>query len=184
MANEPANNNHKKWILVGVLGVVLVGVLGWQFLPSRYAAPSKKRDEDSAKVDAEKPSRHLPRRFPAKGMSLTKTAVVTPKSWPEIPLAKAVAHDPFAPESLPETAESAAASGSDIKAAAAHERTALLAGTLEALRERGVNMVLYTANGPVATIGDRMIKVGDTVGDYRVAEIDADGVVLEPAPPK
>jgi hypothetical protein len=117
-------------------------------------------------------------------MPLTKSADVTPRKWPEASLAKAIAHDPFAPESLPATAENAAASGTDIEAAAAAERAALLAGTLEALRERGVSVVLHTANGPVATIGDRMIKVGDTVGDYRVAEIDADGVVLEPAPPK
>lgn len=183
MANEPANN-QKKWLLVGVLGVVLVGVVGWQLLPSRSAETPTKPDENSALADGEKSSPRLPRRFPAKGAPLTKTAGVTPKTWPEASLAKAIAHDPFAPESLPDTAENAAASGGDIEAAAAAEREALLAGTLEALRERGVSVVLHTANGPVATIGDRMIKVGDTVGDYRVAEIDADGVVLEPAPPK
>lgn len=183
MQTAPANN-RAKWMLVGVLGVVLVGVVVWQLLPSGDATAVNESRGAAPNVEGEAPADRLPRRFPAKGVSLTASPTTIATQWPTIPLAKIVAHDPFAPETLPGVAAGAAASESDAELAAQQERAAQLAETLEALRERGVNLVLHTADGPVATIGDRMIKVGDKVGDYRVTEIDADGVVLEPAPPK
>lgn len=44
-----------------------------------------------------------------------------------------------------------------------------------------VSLVLSTPTGLVAVIGDRMVRVGDELDEYcRVAEIRADGIVIEP----
>jgi hypothetical protein len=185
MASDQAssNRNTAKWCLVAVLGVVLMGVVAWQILGTGGKPPSSGAI-DSASEKAERTSRRAPRKFPAKSLPLTPTAT-TPMKWPTIALSQAIKHDPFAPEIPPGTVASLQGAASDEVAQAVEaERAALLAETLQALRERGVAMVLHTADGPVATIGDRMIKVGDKVGDYQVTEIDADGVVLEPTPPK
>jgi hypothetical protein len=183
MQNDPAKSNRAKWMLVAVLGVVFTSVVAWRLLPTE-SAKSENTAASEARGDEEESAREFPRRLPAKGISLTATTKHIETKWPTIPLTKIVAHDPFAPESLPGVATVVAASGNEAELAAAQERAALLAGTLDALRERGVSVVLHTSKGPVATIGDRMIKVGDKVGDYHVAEIDADGVVLEAAAPK
>jgi hypothetical protein len=179
----PAKNNRGKWILVGVLGVVLAAVVVWQLLSLVKSSKGDAQPEAAARDEEDRPQ-GTGRTLKPQGAALAPAGQRQPTQWPSIPLAKVIAYDPFAPEGVTKTASGDAASISDLELAAEQERAAQLAETLEALRERGVNMVLHTSSGPVATIGDRMIKVGDKVGDYRVAEIDADGVVLEPAPPK
>jgi hypothetical protein len=177
-----AQRNAAKWALAGALALVLVAVVAWQFAGS--GAANQPDAAASSSESADRPGRRLPRRFPAKGFSLTASAHA-PTKWPTIPLAKAMAHDPFAPEALPaDVAAASAAAGDELAQAEQAQHAAMLAETLDAMRQRGVTMVLHTADGPVATIGDRTIKVGDMVGEYRVTEIDADGVVLEPTPPK
>ncbi len=185
MAGDQANSqrNIVKWCLVGVLGVVLMSVVGWKIFSAGGKPPAKDKSTKAAQR-TERATRHAPRKFPAKNLPVT-AAPTTPLKWPTISLAQAVAHDPFAPEVSPGTTTTASDALTDeVSRALEAQRAATLAETLQALRERGVTMVLHTADGPVATIGDRTIKVGDKVGDYRVTEIDSHGVVLEPSGPK
>ena len=60
-------------------------------------------------------------------------------------------------------------------------RAARLQETLGMLRSHGVSMIFDKGRGPVATVGDRMLQIGDVIGGFRVVDISLqEGVVLEP----
>jgi hypothetical protein len=51
------------------------------------------------------------------------------------------------------------------------------------LREKGVRAVIGSSrHGNAAVIGAETVRVGDVLAGFRVVEVEADGVVLEPFP--
>lgn len=176
MSRNNAKYQTAKWLLAGALALVLVGVLIWQFSgigrTDATAADGPARESESPTTATSNTRSSEP--------PLVATTVVVPTQWPQLELAQIVAHDPFA-GNAPSGAAGAAA---DFDSTAELQRQQELADSLEVLRQRGVTMVLQTATGPVAAIGERTVSVGDKLGGYRVAEIDAHGIVLEPSPPK
>ena len=48
------------------------------------------------------------------------------------------------------------------------------------LRRAGVAMILVSSTGQMAKIGDQTVQVGDEIDGFRVMEITAEGVVLQP----
>ncbi|MEN0109446.1 MAG: hypothetical protein AAF805_01870 [Planctomycetota bacterium] len=95
---------------------------------------------------------------------------------PQISLAEATRHDPFsalawAPARDRERIASSVASPDEV------------AQRFEALKQTGVAMLLVSDGGRAARIGDRTLRPGDEIEGFRVVEIDAGGVVFEPAPP-
>jgi len=185
-----------KAALIGVLAVALVGVM--------YVQYGGSNDADSAALADESPR---PWRMPraenpevAASMSdeqWAKTegesvlaAAFDPSRWRAPELATVVAYDPFAlPESFPRPPEAALdprlvvqdAGGSAASADAAQlaETIEALRMELEALQQRGVQVIVSGRDRYVAMIGDRMVHVGDEINGFTVTAIDSQGVRVE-----
>ncbi|MGL4514580.1 MAG: hypothetical protein ACRCT8_15940 [Lacipirellulaceae bacterium] len=106
-----------------------------------------------------------------------------------ITLAKASRHDPFG---LPEWSPEAILRRKETLAQEVEESGGVLAGgdsvetidpklRLEELKSSGVGMILVSASGRSATIGDRTVREGDEIDGFRVVEITATAVMLTPA---
>lgn len=104
----------------------------------------------------------------------TKTVVA---DWPKLPLADAIKNDPFAKPGWAilrkEPQMVAKAEAGD----AANE-----AVTREELLQQGTKLIVISGERKVATIGDREVTIGDTLGEYKVLDITSRGVVLSDVP--
>ena len=156
----------RQMVLIGVLGVILIGVIAYEFLPSSAESVTL-----------------TPRRSVASGTSVaasgTVPATLAPE-WPSISVETVVSHNPFrldarwlAPpveEVLPEAADtdphpSEPLAAKPVLSPVVHER---------------VSWVLLQKGHEMAGLGDRTVRVGDIVSGYRVSAITADGIVLVP----
>lgn len=125
------------------------------------------------------------------------------RSLASLPLAHILEHDPFQmPDSMlpaPVNSKTAAAvspqeefltdateTPTESRSAAAREvDESSREQQLSALRQRKVNLILHDARGPVAMIGKKLVRVGDTLEDnVRVVAIDQQGIVLELVSPQ
>jgi hypothetical protein len=159
-----------KLVLVGVLGVIFLGVIASQFLGGDAA-------DLAASAAPRVPARRLPRHIapqPTGEAPPAQAAVARP--WPVISLAQALAHDPFAQPaislesdpSIPSVSQEAASAAGQDERRAALER-------LQALRAAAIAI---TPNGPVATVGTDVWRVGDRIEGFRVTNIDLMGITL------
>jgi hypothetical protein len=181
-----------KAVLIGVLAVVLVSVLFVQY--GKYAGGS---ESEVGPVASRVPSRKLPRSATtapaetnAETEDDTRTALLEfdQAKWKPPELSKVIAYDPFArPAGFPKPP----APGLNIveeTGASAEEKSKQLADALAELRmqldelkERGVHVIVGQKGQYVAMIGDRVIHVGDEIGNgFTVTEIDPkDGVIVD-----
>lgn len=109
--------------------------------------------------------------------TVTPTPKIEPGSVappPTTALEAALRHDPLA---RPDWAPGGRRSGDG----AAPGDPDLLAERFDALRRRGVAMVLTSHGGHAAQIGESTLRVGDAVDGFEVVSISDDGVVLRPA---
>ncbi len=173
----------RQWATIGLLAVVLVGVLWWQFGASEPGP-------GDAKAGPAAPSPASPvSTFPAglKGAATGQSSGTAPSPpWPTIPLAEAAAYDPFQPlehqpASTPPLAKAAAKAKTSQDSA---QRRARQDQLLAALRKTGTTAVLRGPQGAMAIVGRRTIRVGDELDGFRVVAIEPDGVVLKPATPE
>jgi hypothetical protein len=173
---QRAGVTRGKMLFVAVLAVVLVTVIVVQLGGSAAGSVTPRRQAK------EKDSRAAGRGVATSEQGAAqKDADRNPapprKPWPRIPLAEILDHDPLtippwlAPPS-PAAAESAKSSDPEKDA----QRQRLLAW--DKLRGQGVGLVLITPDGPVATVGDRQVRVGDVIDGFRVEKIDGQGLVL------
>lgn len=171
-----------KLLLVGVLGCVLVTVIRLQLGARETSGVSRSADRRvdrmrrrSSKASTERTGNH-------DVTAVTRTA----QQWPEIPLKKVLAHDPFAlppalappaPAPTPkQAAEGRANRQQDIELARSRGQA------LAAVREQGIQMILVNPGDPVALVGDRPVRVGDVLEGFQVVAISADGITLSELP--
>ncbi|MEO0529822.1 MAG: hypothetical protein AAF266_04505 [Planctomycetota bacterium] len=156
--------------LVVVWGPALSGLLGGKQATTPTVAvatptPTRPRVAPATGSATRKPG------TPAEGITKRK------RPRPTITVAEAAAYDPFAPPAWSPSSTQVAAI----------EREAVEPSELESrfgtLRKSGVAMILVSSDGQAAQVGDRTLRVGDTIDGFQVVEINADGVTFEPAPP-
>ncbi len=139
-------------VMIAALAVTLIGTVYWP-------------DGDTEAVDPIGPPS-----APGARTRHSSGAVIKPKEWPAADLAAALQYDPFSSPlfATPEVATH------DAEREIADEHARLLA-----LQEDGVSMIVRDEAGMVATVGERKLRIGDTIDGYRVVAIEMDGVALE-----
>lgn len=168
---------------------VLLGVLYFVMAPSesRSSAVNTASRKTSGAASPATGPRDLPEPHkPARTRNLAS-----------LPLSHILEHDPFklpapflprsaqrlldnaaASEAIPSEMEQAPATGLTIAVPAPN-----VSGPEERLasvRQRKVNLVMHDRHGPIAMVGKKLVRVGDTLEEnIRVVSIDHDGVVLE-----
>jgi len=166
---------------MAVLALVLAAVWGPQLFSSAEDRPAV------AVVTPPKPSRAAAVAPPAKSLPAAKSSTASTTTAPK-PLKKRVlpkftaseagAYDPFAaPAWSPAAVSLAAGSGEGGSDADAENR-------FEAIRSRGVAMILVSPEGKAAQLGDRTVRVGDQIDGFEVIDITPTGVVFMPAGPR
>lgn len=184
-----------KLVLIGVLAIVLMGVLYWQFAPSGAEAPSatasdvprrKPADRDRARQpNEETPMVASPSTNPANRESARPVS----SNWKPPKVSLVVQYDPFAlpasfPQPLTNSAEQLAQmslqDGQSLEARREELEKELqdIRAQLEALRHQGVHVIIQRKNEYIAMIGDRTIHVGDEINGFKVIGIDSDGVQI------
>lgn len=185
-----------KALLIGMLSVVFVAVIAYQFRNQFGTSPRTDSDINAAVRPA---SDFQPER---RGRGATATALSTELAteirtraadWPSISLGETLAHNPFAtPKSLVppppalevnETTTKADESGVNDQVAVDEDTRKLQQARAQAIRElmtHGASIVMTGTDGQrVAVVNGRSIHVGDTIHGMRVTDITSDGVVLE-----
>ena len=170
-----------KIALVAVLGIVLVAVLVVQYGGVFWSSPGP-ADSAAAPASAKPVVRHVE---PAAAGSAA-AADYKPQPWPEFKLQEVLAHDPFAvpsglAELLPPPPQSTpTAAPIDAQREAQRQREERRREMLASLRGLGVSMILEHQGELIAAIGERTLHVGDSIGEFRVVDINLrEGVVLE-----
>jgi hypothetical protein len=189
-----------KLILIGVLAVVFVFVVYWNYFrdsstnvagvaPARPS--SSRRPVVSAKAAQADREGAAGRRAPTAEASaqtvlqeVQAPAALPTRSWPDFKLAEVLAYDPFAlpaqfPQPPPSLAEGSAMQPDQSDAAKALEAARERAATLEEIKRQGVELVLQNGREYVAKIGDKEVRIGDKIGGFRVVDINLHGVTLE-----
>ena len=177
----PLGATPGKLALIGVLAVVFVGVLVFQFGGMLFDATTANQPAAAQPADGDAPDGVVTASAPA---ALAPDEQPRPP-WPPVSLQEALAHDPFAvspalavllgPEPAPASDATAALDEAD------QLRAARLQETLDVLRHHGVSLIFDKGQGPLAAIGDQMLQIGDVIGGFRVVDISVQrGVVLEP----
>jgi hypothetical protein len=186
-----------KGAVIGVLAVALVAVIYMQYggssgeeirpvsagARSAGQAPRVARGNRAEAIGLEEPA------VPDAAPQLDR--MFNPSHWESPELAQVVAYDPFAlpasfPRSLTTGADSRLAGEGDPSASAASTEADELAAAieqmrmeLEALRQRGVQVIVHGRDKFVAMIGDRIVHVGDVIDGFTVTAIEPDGVRVE-----
>jgi hypothetical protein len=184
-----------KAVLIGVLSIVFVVVLYVQYgkfaggaeaeLPHRVAA--RTHPHTPAITPIAKPAETA-----VEADDATQAALLEfdQAKWTPPELSKVIAHDPFAlPAGFPRPSTSGLLGPTALQAeATAEEKSKQLADALadlrmqlDELKERGVHVIVGQNDQYVAMIGDRLIHVGDEIGNgFTVTEIDPkEGVRVE-----
>ena len=190
-----------KAALIGVLAIVLVGVLYWQFAGSTAgtnvaAAPGPHHTPIA--TTAVKPTRPAPAAKSKQAESkpvMELASLVDPAAWKSPKLTDVIAYDPFAvPDTFPKpkpidpnAAKTdglvAVAQADDAKKLA--EAVAQLEMQLRELEQRGVQVIVRDRDQYAAMIGDRVVHVGDEINGFTVTVIDpTTGVRVERKPVK
>lgn len=177
-----------KLALVAVLAVSLLVVVTVQFGSGadENAAAGDARQSPPVKQKRTNAAKKL--NTPAKTPS--ETNVRQPRVWPSVERDDVAAFNPFLlPESLALTAVSEPSDDTAAQADAARrleearQRREQLRRRREAvlsqLKSQGAHLVVMSDKGPIAVIGDRRLRVGDTIDGFRVKDINANGVTLE-----
>lgn len=159
--------------IMAVLAIALGAVWGPQLLalwsgpaPVATTTPTKPRAPVGAKATP----------TPPKPQSANASKPAAERPLPKMTAAEAGAYDPFAvpawsPASLQLADGASGGKGNDI------------ASRFEALRSKGVAMILVSEEGNAAQLGDQTLRVGDHVDGFEVIEITPTGVVFKPATP-
>jgi hypothetical protein len=174
---QRAGVTRGKLVLVAVLAVVLVTVLVLQLGGSTAGSVTPRRPAKEKKDAGAAPRAAGTSEREAAPKDADRIPAAPRNPWPQVPLEEILEHDPLATPSwleppIPVAPQSAKSSESEIDAQ--RERRLVW----ERLCGQGVALVLITPDGPVATVGDRRVRVGDLIEGFRVEKIDGQGLVL------
>ena len=189
-----------KAVLIAVLSVVLVVVLYIQFggqgddggseKPSAYRPPrpaiAVQPTDDKAKASSVTlATAKVPAGNATKVEKTTAALHIDETRWKAPKLDVVVAYDPFAlPATFPQPTKAGAGGAgkdADLLSAAAADDAKRLAEEherqlqeLDELRTVGVHAIVREGDHWVAVVGDRTLRVGDTINDFVVTAIDPD----------
>jgi hypothetical protein len=199
--NKRAALTPGKAALIGVLAIVLVGVLYWQFSGPTVAvsmpiAPDVHRTPvvtTTAKPPQTTPAANTNK--PENRPVVEVASLVDPAAWKSPKLNDVIAYDPFAVPATfpkPQAVDSKAPQGDGLVAAAQAddakrlaEAVAQLEMQLRELEQRGVQVIVRERDQYAAMIGDRIVHVGDEINGFTVTVIDpTSGVRVERKPAK
>jgi hypothetical protein len=165
--------------LIAVLAIVLLVVVGYQFLGEWQPAATNRRKLVAAGQTREEPVAH-----DTPTAAAGTDGIPPAKRWVEISREIALLQDPFGlPDAFAEIPISEVADNQATPARPQATRPDETHRLLRALQSQGVAMVLSTPQGMMATIGSNTFRVGDRVGNLRVADISPRGIVLVEADP-
>lgn len=168
--------------IIGALVLVFAAVWGPQLAPlvlgSRGRAP-KPRPKPRAAVQS--PARAAAK--PPASVAKTPVTATQPDTAPSgsvkvYSLSQASRYDPFA---VPAWAPEPRRPSTPVRSAETVPSEAEQEARIAELKQTGVGMVLVSAGGGAAAIGDRLVHVGDEIEGFRVVKITTTGVLLEPA---
>lgn len=185
-----------KAILIGVLAIVLVGVLYWQFTGSSAATnmpAAAEAHRTPVVATSAKPPQGKPAAKTTKADSkpvVEVASLVDPAAWKPPKLGDVVAYDPFAVPATfpkPQAIDPKAPKGDGLVAAAQADDAKRLADAvaqlemqLRELEQRGVQVIVRDRDQYAAMIGDRIVHVGDEINGFTVTVIDpTSGVRVE-----
>jgi hypothetical protein len=192
---QQAGASPKKLALIGVLAVILLGVLYYQFAPSG--------GDDPAETPRTARAERLPRSASATAKGTGKSAADDGKSpefllesvdrrqWKAPALETVARYDPFAlPAAFPQPVAPSlpgvkgadgviVAADATVDAESQAETIAESQAKLAELKQRGVRVIIQGKKQATAVIGDRTVHVGDDVDGFTVKAIQPDGVVVE-----
>jgi hypothetical protein len=151
--------------LIGVLAVMLLSVLVYQF------GTSGGQDKNPAPLASEEPSAEQ-HAAPQSQSGIASQAPASLAPWPKLPLEQISQHDPFR---LPPVLRKELGAGLDSPQSPQAEHNQQL---LSELTSAGTGMVIVSGGQRIARVGANTLRVGDTIGGYRVWKIDAQGVWL------
>jgi hypothetical protein len=193
--SKPLGLTRGKAVLIAVLSVVLVGVLYMQYGKFVGGAAEEASERVASRTPARKPAlvtQVKPAGPNAETEDDTQNALLEfdQAKWTPPEVSKVIAYDPFAlPDGFPRPSTSGLLGPmAEETEATAEEKSKQLADALaelqiqlDELKERGVHVIIGQNDQYVATIGDRVIHVGDEIGNgFTVTEIDPkEGVRVE-----
>lgn len=157
--------------LVVVWGPALKQIIGGMSGTQATASPRLAVAEPTLRSTTKKSKPDKPR--VASSRSLPRERV-----RPTITVVEAGAYDPFAPPAWSPSSRQVA------QTEQANVEPSELESRFGSLRQTGVAMILVSSDGRAAQVGDRTLRVGDTIDGFEVIEINADGVTFKPAPPE
>jgi hypothetical protein len=185
VANSEANGkpiaSPRQLLVVGVLGVALLTVLIMQFGGATSgsgdaagkASPGKKTPSPTGQASG-------PKSFARPAEAAASKPALAP--WPKISAEAAAQYDPFVvPEPLARKITEVKQAKEDRKAKSPPPKRDIRAENVAALKAKGITLIVQSKRGAVAMVGNRAVRVGDTLEGHRVVAIDSSGVLLAPA---
>ncbi len=179
-----------KLALVAALAVSLMVVLMVQFGSGADDSVAAGDAKQSPSAKQQRTNSAKQPNLPARTMATSETQVRQPRVWPSVECDDVAEFNPFVlPESL-----AAAVPSKQIDDAAKQADEARLfeeerkrreelrqrrEAVLSELKSQGAHLVVMSDKGPVAVIGERRLRIGDTIEGLRVKDINANGVILE-----
>lgn len=154
-----------KLAVVGVLSLVLVYVLFGDSIFGGSKSQVKLRPRAAKQGNASQGE--APQEV--KAIKKLKDSIVR-KDWPQLEIERIVSFDPFGTK-LPGDQERAAL-------AASNEEVQVDNVSLKQIQEADEAIVILSGGEKIARYGAMELRVGDQVGDYRVKDINNQGVVL------
>jgi hypothetical protein len=177
-------------VLIGVLAIVLVVVLVVQFGGGSGAEETACAKAAAKTATGPKRSSRAPKRRPASPATVRRQPSLPPSlpPWPRFELSEVLEFDPFqAPPALRRQSkadQAGSVSGNEEIAAVRDQRLRQIWAehqqALEKLQQQGVRIIVGSpGKGRAAVIGNRTVRVGDTLDRFRVMAIEPDGVVIQ-----
>lgn len=171
-----------KLALVGVLAVVLVMVIVVQLRSSSSTSkmktapvselPGRKTTTDEAAVATSAPQSQE-----------KNSEEKPPRNWPELTMNAITAFDPLDAPTWYLTAANFEETSDQTGPTLTSAEDQAHAVALEALKQAGTAIVLIANGERIAMIGERQVRIGDSIEGYEVSDITDQGVVLtKPGP--
>lgn len=164
--------------IMAVLALALVAVWGPQLVSSGDGPPAISvvtPTKPAPATTVARPALSLPTTKPQTASTATAPKPAKKRAIPKFTASEAGAYDPFAaPAWSPAAVSLLAGSEAGGSNADAEDR-------FEAIRSRGVAMILVSPDGKAAQLGDRTVRVGDQIDGFEVIDITPTGVVFMPA---
>lgn len=195
MTEEQTTNEHGatpgKLALIGLLSLVLLAVVYWNFFHEAAAETTSARNERASNTDAnsDEKTKNGGEQSGNRRRLANERVRLHARPWPEYKLAEVVGYNPFTlPDAFPrprkvitkEGGPLVASSMSDEELTAERQAAAETRATaITAIRDKGVQVILQNEKEYVAIIDGRELRVNDDLNGFTVVHIGNDGITLE-----